>query len=193
MRLYLYRLLVFSLFLGLPLLSFSQRSSFGNSQADQSGGNWWYGGNFVLNFAANNNNSLFQIGVAPMAGYKFTPSISFGPRVSLTYSHYRTISFNTGETLRFNPVTWSLGMFSRAKIINPFFAHVEYSYESELGPIGFNDELIRQERGNIYIGGGINQGDGVLGYEILILYNTTLVTNTIESPWDIRVGFTYNF
>ncbi len=184
-------LCVLSVFLFLiPITLLAQRSNFDSSEQTS---DWWYGGNFVLNFASNNNESLFQIGVAPMAGYKFTPSISFGPRVSLVYSHYRTISFNTGETLRFNPVTWSAGVFSRAKIINPFFAHAEYSYESELGGVGIGDELVRRNRGNIYIGGGINQGDGRIGYEILVLYNTTLVTNTIESPWDIRIGFTYNF
>ena len=158
--------------------------------------NWWYGGNFSLNFSGDGFTNVFQVGVAPMAGYKFTPILSFGPRISVAYSHITT-RLGANEKRSYNPISWSAGVFSRLKVYNPFFAHVEYSYESEPYSFDFDGNLLRRDRGNIYLGAGFNQtGGSGLGYEILLLYNASLPDNqryTLESPLDIRFGFTYNF
>lgn len=154
----------------------------------------WYGGNVGLGFSGTSYQSLFQIGVSPMVGYKITPQFSIGPRVSFTYSHYR-YNFGGGDVQTANPVTWSAGAFARYKVFRTIFAHAEYEFEnSPIFSLSNNGDLevLRDQRTNTYIGAGYNSGER-FGYEILVLYNFSLPENTVESPFDIRFGFTFNF
>ena len=41
-------------------------------------------------------------------------------------------------------------------------------------------------------GAGYNSG-GLWGYEIMILYNANQPENTIDSPFEYRIGFTYKY
>lgn len=154
----------------------------------------WYGGNIGLGFSSTSFQSLFQIGISPMVGYKITPQFSIGPRVSIFYSHYR-YNFGGGDVQTANPITWTAGAFARYKIFRTIFAHAEYEFEnSPVFAQGSNGDLqvLREQRTNTYLGAGYNSGER-FGYEILVLYNLSLAENSIESPFDIRFGFTYNF
>lgn len=155
---------------------------------------YWFGGQFTLGFSSNSfSGSLFQFGIAPMLGYKFTPAFSAGPRISLVYNHLRTPNFQGGAE-SYNLFTWSAGVFSRVKIIPIIFAHVEYSYESQIRGFDTAGDPQRRNRGNVYAGLGYNQNSGSkAGYEILLLYRINQPDNLVESPWDIRVGFNFNF
>lgn len=154
----------------------------------------WYGGSFVIGFSGGTFESLFQIGLSPMIGYKLTPNFSFGPRISYVYSHYRQRI--GGNVEKYNYGTYALGVFSRYKIVPMVFAHLEYSYQSDV--VGFNtvdNEPIRRNRGIPYIGLGYQSGGGYkrAGYEILALYNLNAEENFIQGPFSFRIGFNYNF
>ncbi len=157
----------------------------------------WYGGGFTLGYSGGTFESLFQIGLSPMVGYKITDKFSAGPRFSFIYTNYR-VQWGNG-VLTANPITWDAGVFARYKIIPIIFAQVEYQFENDIQGFNVNAgnelEAIRRQRNNFLAGLGYNSSGGTagFGYEILLLYNTTLPANVLESPFVIRIGFTYNF
>lgn len=154
----------------------------------------WYGGSFTLGFSSGTGTSLFQFGVAPMVGYKLTPILSAGPRISLLYSMYSSRLFGN-RVERVQPITWAIGAFSRVKFLAEIFGHVEFEYANQgLAFIGSSGlEVARQTRNNIYLGAGYSSGRGQTKYEILGLYNFNQPIDLVESPFSIRFGFTYNF
>lgn len=176
----------------------NSRGSDADQYFDESGGfahRLWYGGGFVLGFSGSNVSSNFTIGLSPMVGYKLTPEFSVGPRVSLEYSIIKTSQFGPPETV--NPLSWGLGLFSRYKVLETIFAQVEYEFANEADFL-FRDnqgelQVARREQSNFYIGAGYNSGNGIIGYEILFLYNVNEPENSLELPIDLRFGFTYNF
>lgn len=164
----------------------------------------WYGGNFNLGFSGNSYYSLFNLGVAPMVGYKIFPAFSVGPRFSLQYTYIRGIGTD-GNIHKVQPISYSYGAFARYKFLRSLFAHVEYEHENAefpyfSGPYLYYDATLakiataRIGRDNVYVGIGYNSSAGMgFGYEIMLLYNTTLPANSPDLPFDIRFGFTYNF
>ncbi len=163
----------------------------------------WYGGGFNLGFSGNNVYNIFNIGISPMVGYKVTDAFSFGPRVGINYSFIKGTGAD-GRTKSVEPLDYSVGLFSRYKILPAVFAHVEYGFESvqqvfEAGN-GFlavdqsGDVItIRDDRSNFFIGAGYSSG-GIVSGEISILYNVLSDSEDINDfPWDFRFGITYNF
>ncbi|NUN99995.1 MAG: hypothetical protein HUU01_05205 [Saprospiraceae bacterium] len=154
----------------------------------------WFGGGFTLGFAGNNFESLFQVGISPMAGYKITDNFSIGPRLSLQYESYR---IDTGNGIaKANPLIFGGGVFTRYKFIPALFAHVEYELASDVRYIyggGTNLETLRIQRNNLYLGLGYTSTGSLLGYEISLLYNVNADENTLQQPFDIRFGLNYNF
>ncbi|MGB3546256.1 MAG: hypothetical protein WBA17_04740 [Saprospiraceae bacterium] len=152
----------------------------------------WFGGGAVLAYQGGNFGSLFQIGITPMVGYKFVDFLSVGPRVSYVYNALRQETFN--GTNKSNYSTYSAGMFARAKIIPAIFAHIEYSFESQV--IGFlNDQPVRSNRGVPYVGAGYQSGGGPgqVGFELSLLFNLNNDDSNFRSPYDFRAGINYNF
>lgn len=172
------------------------------------GGSWkhklWYGTGVNLNYSGNNFRKVFTFGLSPMVGYKITDKFSVGPRIALTYSNYK---FDTPSgVINSSPVSWDVGVFSRYKILPFIFSHIEYQYENAaifrtnnagdllLDPMTNKLIIDRKKRNNFLAGLGYSSaGGGLFGYEILALYNVTLPKNAFESPFSIRIGFTYNF
>lgn len=157
----------------------------------------WAGGNFNLGFTGSNGISIFQIGIAPMAGYKITEMFSIGPRVSLQYSYMRARNFN-GTVENRHPISYGIGAFARHKIVQQIFVHAEYEYADQAWA-GFNGsggfDVQRFQQNNVYIGAGYSSGFPV-AYELLLLYNTNqrdFAIGPIQNPLSIRFGFTYNF
>lgn len=158
-------------------------------------GKLWYGGGFNLGFSGNNFENLFQLGIAPMVGYKITPQWSVGPRVSFTYTYYSTRTFN-GSPASAQPLNFGGGLFTRYKIIPSIFLHAEVEAASEAIIIRDFSQLVieRVYRENVYLGAGYTSSNqGGLGYELLLLYNVNQPSNVFESPFDIRFGFNYRF
>lgn len=162
----------------------------------------WYGGNFTLGFAGSNNQSQFTFGLAPMIGYKLIKDIvSVGPRVGFEYNAVKLQYGN--QVYKAKPVSYSVGAFARIKPFDNFFAHIEYEHQSaeSIDPDGDgyielnNKNEILTDRlpfDNFYVGAGYNSG-GLWAYEILLLYNTTLPSNSFSSPLVLRFGITHKF
>lgn len=161
---------------------------------DESGGGafrFWYGGGLGLGFNNNGQSSQFDFSLSPMVGYKITPEFSVGPRVELSYTHFRT-NLGSSNVFKTNLLSYGVGIFTRYKVFNQFFAHAEYQVESRQQPLNFNGDKIRTRFNNFYLGGGYTSG-GQIGYEISLLYNLIEDDNTIDLPIDYRIAFTYNF
>lgn len=165
-------------------------------RAESAGGSpIWWGGNFQLGFSGFNGITSIQFGLAPMVGYKITPAFSVGPRVGAVLSYF---SFRAGgERFTKAPISWSVGAFSRYKITDQIFAHGEYEYQDQalVFDNGFDLDVLRVARDNIYIGGGYSSGIGANRGEILLLYNLNRSTTagSFQPPLTIRFGFTHNF
>ncbi|HMQ49920.1 MAG TPA: hypothetical protein PKA00_20900 [Saprospiraceae bacterium] len=157
----------------------------------------WYGGGFNLGFSGDNFESLFQLGVSPMVGYKITDNFSIGPRGEVLFNFYRA-DVGAPEIAKGTFVNYGLGVFSRYKIFRTIFIHGEYGFQNEeiIIDYDFNENKFitgRRSRNNAFIGAGYNDGDGVWGYEIALLYNLNQDANTLDLPFDFRFGITYNF
>ncbi|MGB3798165.1 MAG: hypothetical protein WA952_00040 [Lewinella sp.] len=200
------RLYMFFLLIGLLLSSLSSaqtredaaRDDLGYGSArrapaqDNEAGDLWYGAGATIGFSANQFSSLFRIGLSPMVGYKFNSIFSAGPRASLIYTRYNNDAIGTD-----NSITWSAGLFGRAKVYRSFFLHAEYSLlsEKDFGFFGSNQFGNRVTRAIPFLGGGINQGGGPgsAGFEFMILFRLTPREYANDTPYEIRSGFTYNF
>ena len=173
---------------------------------DESGGfkhRLWYGGNFNLNFGGDGQNfNSFTFGLTPMIGYKIIGNLSAGPRIGFNYTKVKVFEINS--TIVENLTDYTVGGFARYKVFQNFFGHVEANYQSEriLGTPTQPNYIIknpdnklytfRRNTANYYGGVGYNSG-GLLGYEIMALYNFGVTKDDRRSPLDIRFGFTYNF
>lgn len=161
---------------------------------DDLGGRLWWGTGAQLGFQGGNNSSFFQIGLSPILGYKVNNFLSFGPRGSVSYNAYRFDNFN-GTTDKFNFITWSGGLFGRAKIFQQFFAHAEYSLVNEVLNFDSNGDAVRTTRAIPFLGGGLSQGGGpgAAGFEILILFRLSAADQIGDAPFEIRSGINFNF
>lgn len=152
--------------------------------------NLWFGGGVQLGYQANNAVSLFTIGLSPMVGYKVTPNVSFGPRISVNYNAFRC----EANDVKSNYMTWEAGLFGRLKVFNQFFVHGEYSLENRR-LIFQCAEPTKQIRSMPYLGVGYTSGfPGGAGSEILLLFRLRRDGDAIiEPPYVIRAGFNFNF
>ena len=148
----------------------------------------WYGGGVNLGFQSFNGISQFLFGLSPMVGYKITDEFSMGPRAAVQYTYYK-INAETAQ-----PLSWAIGAFSRYKLFPSIFAHIEYEFEDRALAAydGFELSIFRQARNNFYAGGGYHSGNGLWGYELVVLYNF-LEEDFNDIPFIIRAGITYKF
>ena len=172
---------------------------------DESGGfkhRLWYGGGFNLGLSGSDGSSLFAIGITPMVGYKIIGGLSAGPRIGINYTSIKSV--NTQNKISSVGLTdFSLGAFTRYKAFQNFFVHAEYEYQSQQSAFGDSFNRIqldadgkpikqRYDRTNYYGGVGYNSG-GIVGYEIMGLYNFNLPKDSFEQPFTLRFGLTYKF
>ena len=195
-----------------------KKSSKTDEYFDESGfvNRLWYGGtvNFP-NFFGGNNYNTFSVGIGPMVGYKVLDNISVGPRVSIDYLYVKgnAINVNTGQvvlnpsggarSLKTNTVSYSVGVFARAKVLSNFFGHVEYESRNTeqirvsngllaYDPVADDVLTVKETENNFYLGAGYNSG-GLWGYEIMLLYNVNEPDDTIDLPFIFRGAITYKF
>ncbi len=190
----IYLLLFFAIVLLFPSWSAAQSRSDNRTRMQESfADRIWFGGGFTLGFTGSNGISVFTIGVQPMAGYKFSDRLTFGPRAGILADFYSATTFN-GNRERANPITWSVGAFGRYKITPNIFGHAEYEFADQALPFVTADalEIVRFRQNNVFLGGGYTAGN----FEILALYNVNQQDNDIgfiQSPWIFRFGFTQGF
>ncbi len=154
----------------------------------------WYGGSIGLGFQSFNQQSTFLFALFPMMGYKITEEISVGPRIGLAYQHIKNRGAD-GRIYAFNPIEVSGALFTRAKLFRPIFAHVEFELANEKRT-AYNGagipRISSSLENNFYLGAGYNSGSKFAS-EIYILYNVLQEENTLDLPFVIRGGLTYNF
>ncbi|MEM0992156.1 MAG: hypothetical protein AAF847_08410 [Bacteroidota bacterium] len=173
-----------------------KKSSKVDEYFDESGGlihRLWFGGSINPNFRSFNGVTEVFLGISPMVGVKILENddrFSIGPRVSLTYQYIRfPVAANQVQVT--NILSYSVGAFARYKVLPRIFPHAEIEFENIGFPDGANG-IGRVRRENLYVGAGYNSG-GLLGYEVLVLYNLNVPNNSLQSPFDIRFGLTYKF
>jgi hypothetical protein len=188
-----------------PTASTPKKTKKTDDYFDEKGGfkhRLWYGGNLILNYSGSNGQSAFTIGATPMIGYKLIGGLSAGPRIGLSFTNYK--SYDTqNKVASVGTTDYTLGAFLRYKFLKTFFVHAETEYVNYQYFIPDNyGRITLDANGKAYkarfshqnnnIGIGYNSG-GLLGYEIMVLYNLTPVAGSLQQPIDMRMGFTYNF
>lgn len=171
---------------------------------DESGGfkhKLWYGGGFNINFSGNGVISAFNLGITPMVGYKITDRFSLGPRVGIQYNYFKGIGIDN-RTHKVEPISYSLGAFTRYKLLDFLFVHGEFEHEntesffvdnaSRFDVVDGEVNTFRESRQNAYLGLGYTSGS-IFAYEIYLLYNFLEPVDSQSLPFDIRIGFTYKF
>lgn len=177
-----------------------KKSSKTDQYFDESGfaNKLWYGGGVNLGFTGGNNNSSFFFGLSPMVGYKVIDDIvSIGPRAGFQYNNFRVRDFSN-SVFKANTWAYNVGVFTRIKAFANFFGQLEYEFENiefadgTVDPVSNKLNTRRASFDNVYIGAGYNSG-GLFGYEFMILYNANQPENTVNTPFEYRVGFTYKY
>ena len=154
----------------------------------------WYGGNIGLNFYGYNGGNVFQIGVAPMVGYKIVEPLSVGPRVSILFASVKNPGFKAVGVFDVDA-----GIFMRLRVFRGLFIQGEVSNEWFQEPIFYTNgttDKFSDTRVNPRLGIGWNWSEGRgAGSEIGIFYNFAIADdlNTYQNPLDYRFGFTWNF
>lgn len=154
----------------------------------------WYGGNIGLNFYGYNGGNVFQIGLAPMVGYKIVESLSVGPRVSVMFASVKNPGFKAVGLFDVDA-----GLFLRLRVFRGLFIQGEVTNEWYQEPLFYTNgttEKVSNTRFNPRVGLGWNWSEGRgAGSEIGIFYNFAIADdiNTYQNPLDYRFGFTWNF
>lgn len=178
-----------------------KKSSKVDEYFDESGG-WqhrlWFGGSINPGFVGGNGTSIFFLGVSPMIGVKILENddrFSIGPRGSFRYTYEKFFNTVANDFDAIQYVSYSVGAFARYKVFPRIFPHVEIEFENAVVDLAFNGsdvETVRATRQNLFVGAGYNSG-GLLGYEILVLFNVNEPTNSSNLPFETRFGLTYKF
>lgn len=159
----------------------------------------WFGGQFTLQFYSTSlgngvPGNIFNFGISPMVGYKFTKWLSVGPRLEYVYVNGRFD--NVVNIWKLSSSTFGYGAFARAKFLGVLFSHLEYSRSQDI--IGFNLDQnnkllsVKEWNDHFYLGLGYNSGD-IWAYEFYLLYDFLASDETIDLPITFRFGLTYKF
>lgn len=158
---------------------------------DAQGRRWWYGSHVNLGFSANTFQSVFSIGLEPMAGYKVLPFLSVGPRAKMIYTNLRVRDF-AGNTEGVGVMDYGLGGFVRGSVFRGFFAQGELGYEN-VGQVFLSNRLeVQRVAGiNAYVGAGYNSSSGGnMAYEVMLAYDLNLLRVNTLDLLNYRIGFT---
>ncbi len=159
----------------------------------------WYGGELGLGLTG----STFSFGLSPMIGYKITKRISAGVRIPLEYTHFK-LGIVDGNALSLTTLDFGMGAFTRYKMFKRIFLHGEYQHlwierpitsgsSLLLGPDSYGVKTEKLGDNQINLGLGYTSGRGNWGYEISLLYNVLEDPNSLQTPWQVRMGLNYKF
>ena len=165
----------------------------------------WYGAGGTLGFQSFNESSFAAVGLSPQVGYKFTPWLSAGPRVSVTWNTIKGFTV-LGDRQRSNTWDFGAGGFARAKVMQ-FYGQTEVTYLSneftlrELGTgristgLDGQPETIRDNDLQWLVGVGYSPSGppGSLGTDIGIFYNLFDDVTSNTPPISFRLMLTFNY
>ena len=157
----------------------------------------------VLSFSSNN----FGFGLSPSVGYKFNKTFMAGLTTGFDYNYQRY--FYGTQAYTFTPIDFNYGAYGRIRFFNsPIYLYTDLknaTYQIAdtdsggniiLNPNNPNKINTRSQTrpesnlGLVYRGGN---GSG-WGTEFVVTYNVlSKVDDYRPSPFDVKIGFTYNF
>jgi len=160
------------------------------SESDAKPQRWFAGG--MIGGSFSNYGGSFEI--APLVGYKVTPKLAVGTRVTYIYSSYK----NQYTGTRYNLNDYGASLFARYQFFKSFFGQAEYEALSLELPsyVLAPGESSRQWINSLFVGGGLLQPIGGRGFtSIAILFNLleTEKSSYVYSNPIIRIGFGVGF
>ncbi len=148
---------------------------------------WFAGGMIGGSFSSYGGS--FEI--APLVGYKVTPKLAVGTRVTYIYSSYKYYG------TRFNLNDYGASLFARYQFIKSFFGQVEYeALNLEIPNNALTGESDRLWLNSLFVGGGLLQPIGGRGFtSIAVLFNVLENENSsyVYTNPIIRIGFGVGF
>jgi hypothetical protein len=168
----------------------------------------WYGAD--INYPSITARSFFNMALSPRIAYKFTPWLSSGIVVRMDYYWLKleTNSFVKPITT-FETLDLGGGIFARAKIFRGLYIQSEYTKNRYIRPnltqpntfiYDFDDsknKLNKSKYGQDIFTLGAGWSSGFGKWQTQIGAYRDLLWKEYESPqqtpWDVRLGFTYNF
>jgi hypothetical protein len=140
----------------------------------------WFAGGF---FGAGFGSDRAYVEVSPLVGYKVTPSLWAGTRITYIYSSYEF----GGQRESYHDI--GLSLFAQYNIYKGILAYVEYE------SIGLDfGEGNREWISNLFIGGGYLQSIGGRGFaSFLILFNVLDNPYYVQQNPYFRIGFGVGF
>ncbi len=139
----------------------------------------YFGGNLGLQFGTQT-----YIDISPLAGYKFTETVSAGAGITYIYYKYKDSYYTYSTSI------YGGRIFGRYLFTNNLFAHAEVELlNMELYDLNIND-YYRKNIISPFVGGGyIQRFSNNAGLYLLLLFN---LNDSAESPYTnpiIRIGF----
>lgn len=200
MRTYLYMLLIVNIigcFSGATSLS-AQSSKKKKKEKIAFIDKIWLGGGVNLNFNSGYYNgyqsNVFTFGLSPMAGYKLNSFLSGGPRVSFDWTVAKFSDF-TG-VYKYNSIDYGIGVFARAKFLQNFFVHTEFSELNETytnGQTNGNKLVTERIWRDLFLLGLGYHSNAPIAYELYVSYDFLENDNSIRIPIVYRAGITWHF
>lgn len=129
------------------------------------------------------------MGLSPLVGWKITDAFSLG--VQFTYQSIKGKTIINGVSRDANEKVIGLRGFSRYKIIDNVFAHIEYE------SLNYKFNGNEKESYNAFlVGGGYSESvGGSAALYAIVLYNLDYSANTsfYTTPLVTRLGITFGF
>ena len=158
----------------------------------------WLGGGINLNFNSGYYNGLqsnvFTFGLSPMAGYKLNSFLSVGPRISFDWTIAKFSDFS--GVYKYNSIDYGIGLFARAKFLQFFFVHTEFSELNETytdGSTNGNKLVTSREWRDLFLVGLGYHSNAPIAYELYVNYDFLEDDNSIRIPIVYRAGITWHF
>jgi hypothetical protein len=189
------KFLILIVALTLSAQAFAQRGQSDRQSGRSFAERVWFGVNLNdLSFG----NRTFSFGLTPMAAVDLSEVVSMG--IMFKASYYYENLVRQPPKIKFEAFDFGPGIFTRFRVMDQFFAQIEYErafldrpqYDSGGFPIIENNEVLTEslEQNYVYVGGGLSQG-GRVRYTLSVHYNILDDIEYVRIPWDVRGGITW--
>ncbi len=145
----------------------------------------YFGGGLSFGFSS----SATSLMITPMLGYRLSPSVDIGARLTYNYFHY---NYNS---IKYSTNNYGAGVFARYYLFffNDLFIHAEYeALNFEYGDyVNNNNEVVkvREWVSGLFLGGGYRQWVGQNAFVgFTVLFNLLDSYNSPYSNPVIRIG-----
>jgi hypothetical protein len=144
---------------------------------------WYFGGGIGLSFG-----TVDYIEIAPMVGFRVTPSFNLG--LGVFYRYRNDGRYEEDVTTN----DYGANLFAQYQVVPQLFLHGEAEYVN-YEYILANLDTVRESDTNLLAGAGYGWPVGGGSVYFLVLYNFSYdensFTNPYDSPWVYRIGVTF--